>query len=143
MRNCKTIVVYVLLTLALAIGFYLYPGSRAQVVGKLSPEELADVQHLVQLELRSSILPKLEWDNLFHLGYVIRSVREYEAQRILWAEVHSDRSVAVFAGVSKDEIHSEGHAFTLRKNPNWEITGYAYWSSSNVAPADIRVPQLP
>ena len=56
-----------------------------------------------------------EWDNIHHLDYVWRQVREYEAQRILWVEVKPDGSVEVFAGVSKDVIRSVGHAIDLRK----------------------------
>jgi hypothetical protein len=40
-------------------------------------------------------------------------------------------------------IRDEGHALSLRKTPKWSITGYAYWASSNVAPAGIHVPSLP
>jgi hypothetical protein len=37
-------------------------------------------------------------------------------------------------------IRDEGHVWSLRKTPNWTITGYAYWASSNVAPAGVHVP---
>jgi len=121
----------------------LYPVHRTQVIGKIAPDDLDDIERIVRHELRFWILPKLEWDNVYHLDYVVRSVREYEAQRILWAEAKPDGSVEVFAGVSKSVILSEGHVFDLRKQPKWEVTGYAYWASSNVAPHDIHVPPSP
>lgn len=111
-----------------------------QVVGIIAPDDLAEIQRLAWRELRFHILPKMEWDNLFYPRYVITSVSEYRAQRLLWAEVRDDGSVWVFAGVSKNVICEEGHAIILKKNPNWRTTGYAYWASSNVAPDGIHVP---
>jgi hypothetical protein len=130
------------LLLALAvIAASLFSGSpRTQVVGTIAPDDLTEIRRLVRLELRFWLLPKVEWDNLLHPRYVINSVREYRVQRILWAEAHGDGSVQVFAGVSKDVIRDEGHVVSLRKIPKWQITGYAYWASSNVAPAGIHVP---
>lgn len=143
MRENKFIVVGIFLVVAIVSAVVFSPGPRIQVVGSLPPDDLAQIQKLVQHELRFWILPKLEWDNVYHLGYVFRCVREYEAQRILWVDVKPDGSVEVFAGVSKDVILSEGHAIDLQKQPNWEITGYGYWASSNVAPHDIHIPPSP
>lgn len=144
MRKIKIIAVCVFLSVAFVGGVLcLRPVSPTQVVGRIPPNDLREIECLVRRELRFHILPTLEWDNILHPGYVLGSIKEYRAQRILWAEAQSDGSVDVFAGVSKTVIRSEGHAFTLRKSPAWEITGYAYWASSNVAPANIRVPLSP
>jgi len=144
MRKIKIIAVCVFLSVGFVGGVLcLRPISQTQVVGHIPPNDLRVIERLVRRELRVRILPALEWDNVLHPGYVLGSIKEYRAQRILWAEVQSDGSVEVFAGVSKAVIQSEGHAFTLRENPSWEITGYAYWASSNVAPADIHVPVSP
>ena len=85
----------------------------------------------------AQLLPGVEWDNLRYLRYVIGSVREYRAQHILYGQRFTRMEKSkVFAGVGKDVIHDEGHVWSLSKSPKWEITGYAYWASSNVAPAD-------
>ena len=143
MHRRKVITVVIILVVVIVGAVVFKPAPRIQVVGNLPPQDLAQIQKLVQHERRFWILPELEWDNVYHLGYVCRSVREYEAQRILWVDVKADGSVEVFAGVSKDVIRSEGHAIDLRKEPNWKITGYGYWASSNVAPHDIHVPPSP
>ena len=138
----KRIIIAVSIFLAIVVvSFVSTP--RIQIVGSLPPDDLNQVLKLVKKELRFWILPKLELDNIHHLDYVWRQIREYKAQRILWVEVKPDSSVEVFAGVSKDVIRSEGYAIDLRKQPNWQITGYGYWGSSNVAPHDIHIPPSP
>jgi hypothetical protein len=121
----------------------LYAPSRPQVVGTLAHDDLAEILRLVRKDLRSQLLPAVKWENVHYPRYVITSLREYHAQHILWAEVHDDAEVEVFAGVSRNVIRDEGHVWSLRKDPRWGITGYAYWASSNVAPADIHVPPSP
>ncbi len=136
----KLIGLGLLLALAVIGARLLSVPSRMQVVGTIAPDDLAEIRRLVRHELRHWMLPKVEWDNLFYPRYVISSVMEYRAQRLLWAEAHDDGSVDVFAGVSKDVIRDEGHVVSLRKTPKWTITGYAYWASSEVAPPGIHVP---
>src|ERR1035438_3140549 len=143
MRKGIIIAVSVFLAITVAVVVSIVSTPRIQVVGSLSPDDLDQVLKMVRQELRFWILPKLEWDNIHHLDYVWRQVREYETQRILWVEVKPDGSVEVFAGVSKDVIRSEGHAIDLRKQPNWQITGYGYWGFSNAAPHDIHIPPSP
>jgi hypothetical protein len=140
MRRRKLIGIGLLLVLA-SIGAILpsHP-SRPQVVGTLAPNDLTEILRVVRRDLRDHLLPKVEWNNLLYPRYVFSSVREYHAQHILWAELHDDGGVEVFAGVNKDVIRDEGYVWSLRKSPNWMITGYAYWAISNVAPAGIHVP---
>jgi hypothetical protein len=117
--------------------------SPPQVIGTLAPDDLSKILQLVRKDLRTRVLPAVKSENLRYPRYVIDSVREYHAQHILWAEVHDDGGVEVFAGVSRDVIRDEGHVWSLRKTPEWSIAGYAYWASSNVAPAGIHVPPSP
>jgi hypothetical protein len=140
MSKRKLIGAGLVLVLAIMSVSLLSPPSRPQVVGTLASNDLTEILRLVRHDLREQLLPKVEWDNLFYPRYVLSSIREYHAQGILWAEVHDDGGVKVFAGASRDVIRDEGHVWSLRKTPNWTITGYAYWASSNVAPAGIRVP---
>ena len=140
MRRISFIIAGIFLALSIGSAVILTRPPRIQVVGSLSPSDLAQIQKLARGELRYWILPKPDWDNVHHLNYVVRKVREYEAVRILWMDVKPDGSVEVFAGVSKEAIRSEGHAMTLRKQPNWQITGYGYWGFSNVAPHDMHIP---
>jgi hypothetical protein len=140
MSKRKLIAIGLVLVLAV-IGVSLFSSlSPPQVVGTLAPNDLTEILRLVRHDLREHLLPKVEWDNLFYPRYVVSSIREYRAQRILWVEVHDDGRVEVFAGVSRDVIRDEGHVWSLRKTQEWSITGYAYWASSNVAPAGIHVP---
>jgi hypothetical protein len=143
MRKRKVIVVSVFLVIAIVGAIVVIPAPRPQVVGALSPVDLAQIQKRVWQELRSDILPKLEWDNIYYPRYVFKSVRDYEAQRILWVEVKPDGSVEVFAGVSKDVIRSEGYVMDFQKDGKWKMTGFAYWGFSNVAPHDMHVPPSP
>ena len=140
MSKRKLIGVGLLLVLVIMGVGLLSPPSRLQVVGTLPSNDLTQILQLVRHDLREHLLPKVEWDNLFCPRYVFSSIREYHAQRILWAEVHDDGRVEVFAGASREVIRDEGHVWSLRKTPNWTITGYAYWASSNVAPAGVHVP---
>jgi hypothetical protein len=140
MRKRKLIGVGLILVLALIGVSRSSVPSRPQVVGTLASTDLTEILRLVRQDLRENLLPKVEWDNLFHPRYFVRSTREYSAQRILWAEVHDDGEVDVVAGVSRDVIRDEGHVWSLQKSPNWTVTGYGYWGSSNVAPAGIHVP---
>jgi len=131
-----------LLSLAI-IGWRLLSSPRPQVIGTLSSGDLSKILHLVRQDLRKMVLPKMEWRDVLYPRYVLSSIGEYDAQHILWAEVHPDGEVEVFAGVSKERIRNEGYVWSLRKNqyyPNWFIAGGAYWGSSNVAPAGIHVP---
>src|ERR1035437_6482222 len=138
----KGIIIAASIFLAIAV-VSIVSTPRIQVVGSLPPDDLDQLLKMVRKELRFWILPKLEWDNIHHLDYVWRQIREYEAQRILWVEVKPDGSIEVFAGVSKDVIRSEGHAIDLRKQPDWQITGYGYCGCCNDAPHDIHIPPSP
>ena len=140
MSKRKLIGVGLLLVLAIIGASLLPPPSRPQVVGTLASSDLTEILRVVRRDLREHLLPRVKWDNLFYPRYVVSSIREYHAQHILWAEVHDDGGVEVFAGVNRDVIRDEGYVWSLRKGPNWMITGYAYWASSNVAPAGIHVP---
>ena len=117
--------------------------SRPQVVGTLAPDDLREILGMVRKELRTQLLPSFEWDSFRSPGYSIKRLREYRAQHILWVEVHRDGSVDVYAGVSKDVIREEGYVWSFRKGNRWGNTGFAYWASSDVAPADIHVPPSP
>jgi hypothetical protein len=143
MRKRKVIVGSIFLVVVIVSVFVVMPGPRPQVIGTISPADLEQIQRLVRKELRSDILPKLEWDNIYYPRYVFKSVRDYEAQRILWVEVKPDGSVEVFAGVSKDVIRSEGYVMDFQKDGKWKTTGYGYWGFSNVAPHDLHVPPSP
>jgi hypothetical protein len=140
MSKRKLIKVGALIIFAIIGWHLLSPSDRPQVVGSLASNDLRDVLQLVRQDLRDKVLPKVEWDNLFYPRYVVSSIGEYHAQRILWTEVHPDGEVEVFVGVSKERIHDEGYVWSLRKNPIWKITGYGYWGYSNVAPSGIHVP---
>lgn len=140
MSKRKLIKVGALLILAIIGWHLLSPPARPQVVGSLASSDLSEILRLVRQDLREKLLPKMEWDDLFYPRYVISSIGEYHAQRILWAEVHPDGEVEVFAGVSKESIPNQGHVWSLRKSANWSVTGYGYWGFSNVAPAGIHVP---
>ena len=140
MSKRRLIGVAVLLVFVVIGTSLLWPSGRPQVVGTLGSNDLAEILRLVRRDLREQLLPKVEWDNLAYPRYVVSSIREYRAQHILWVEVHDDGGVAVYAGVSRDVIRDEGYLWSLRKTTNWAISGYAYWASSNVAPAGIHVP---
>lgn len=142
MSKRKLIGVGLLLVLAVIGASLLSRPLRPQVVGNLPSNDLTEILRIIRRDLREHLLPSVEWDNLFYPRYVFSSIREYHAQHILWAEVHDDGGVEVFAGVSRDVIRDEGHVWSLRKSPNWTITGYAYWASSNVAPSGIHFPPL-
>ena len=111
-----------------------------QVIGSLAPKDRAQILRLVRRDLRSHVLPRFEWDSLRYPRYVINGVREYHAQKILWAEVCGDGHVEVFAGVSRAAVPEMGHHWQLRKNPTWWITGYSFWAFSNAAPRGMQVP---
>lgn len=115
--------------------------TRPQVVGTLAADDLTEIVGRVRQELRTQFLPRR--DNWLHVRHVIRNVGDYYRQRILWVKVREDGGVEVFAGTSKAQIQDRGHIFSLRKNLNWELTGYEYWTSSNVAPVRIEVPAGP
>jgi hypothetical protein len=132
----------VLALVLLAVGLFSKP-SRPQIVGTIAPVDLEEILRLVRRELRSQLLPSLEWYSFQHPGYSTARIKDYYSQHILWAEVHDDGSVDVYAGVSKDVIRDEGHVWTFRKDQNWGSTGYAYWASADVAPAGIHVPPPP
>jgi hypothetical protein len=136
-RRSIVIVVFILI---IGVVFLLWPTKPTRVVGTISRDDLREVERIMRNELRSTILPKGEWDDLLHPKYVIESIREYQAQRILWVEVLTNGDVEVYAGTSTNVIKNEGHVITLHKNSTWETRGEAYWASSNVAPADINVP---
>jgi hypothetical protein len=140
MRKRKVIGVFVALIVVIASAVLFVPSRHIQVVGTLPPDDLAQIQKIVWRELRFWVLPKLEWENVFYPHYVFRCVRDYERLHILWIDVKPDGSVEVFAGESKATILSHGHVIDLWKHPDWQITGYGYWASSNVAPHDIHVP---
>ena len=120
----------------------LEPHSKPQDVGTLASSDLVEILRLVQQDLREYVLPEAELENVLYPQYVARSIADYSKQRILWVEAHDDDQVEVYAGVSRDMICDEGHSWSLEKTTNWTITGYAYWASSNVAPAGIQVPPL-
>jgi hypothetical protein len=141
MRRRKLIGLGLLLAVAIiGVGLLSAP-SRPQVVGTLAPDDLTQIMRLVRHDLRSQLF---QWRTLLHHPpSVIRCLREYYAQHILWAEVHDDGGVEIFAGASRNVIRDEGQVWSLRKTPEWSIMGYAYWASSNVAPAGIHVPPSP
>ena len=140
MRKQKVIGVFVALIVVIASGVLFIPSRHIQVVGPLPPDDLAQIQKIVWRELRFWVLPKLEWDNVLYPRYVFGCVSDYERLHILWVDVKPDGIVEVFAGESKATILSHGHVIDLRKQSDWQITGYGYWASSNVVPHDIHVP---
>jgi hypothetical protein len=124
MSKRKLISAGALLILAILGCTPLSPPARPKVVGgALDSGDLSKILFLVRHD------------------YVVRRVGKYYfAQHILWVEVHPDGLVEVFSGADKEQILNEGWVWSLRKNPNWLITGSAYWGSSNIAPAGIHVP---
>lgn len=116
-----------------------------QIIGKITSSDLKFVTNSVQQNLRSQILPDLNWinDNSYHtkFEYTDRDLKKYEAVHILWIEVNSDYVIHVFAGVNKELIRSEGYSYTFMKVPNLTNTGRSYWGEPKYAPHDMRVPQ--
>ena len=135
--------IIVSLLAVIVVAAILAPEPRVQVVGNLPPDDLQQVLKLTRRELRFHLLPKLEWDDILYLGYVCRSLEEYQATKIQWVEVKPDGGVQVFAGKGRDVVNLGGHVCDFTKMPDWRLTGYGYWASSNVAPRDIHVPALP
>jgi hypothetical protein len=105
---------------------------RPVVVGTLPPEDIEEIQRVVQHALREQIVPSSEYadDPQFYK----RKVKEYEVQRILWIGLQSDGHVEVFAGVSKKAIASEGYNLSLWKDPKWRVTGLSAWGDPQVRP---------
>jgi len=115
MSRRKLIGFGVLLSLAVLSACLLSKPSRPQLIGTLAPADLKEILRLVRQDLRSQLLPAVEWDSFRHPGYAITRIKEYYSQHILWAEVHDDGSVDVYAGASKDVIRDEGYVWTFRK----------------------------
>ena len=147
MRTRKVIAVIVVLAIVIVSAIVLTPAPNVQVIGSLPPDDLAQIQKVARKEIRSNVLPRYEWKDVFYPYNVFRYTRtcvsQYEALRMLWVEVKPDKSVSVYFGVSKDTILSEGHIVGLCKQQDWQVTGYGYWGISNAAPQDMHVPSSP
>jgi hypothetical protein len=121
--------------------------SSFQVVGRLSAADGLEVERLARRELRGHLIPYLDWDwdcpKYFatHPIELVRDLREYHAQKLLWANVHPDGSVTAFMGVSKSNIRSKGYAVSLRKNSSrWELADageFGYWAQWSGGPSIV------
>ena len=132
---------FLFLILALgAVTTWFILKERTAVFGKLSSQDLSQIRQVVNKDLRRYELPTFSRPNLRNPKYVIGSVRQYAARRILWVDVLDERTVKVFVGDSKERIASDGWSYTIRKEPGWQILGAAYWGAPNLAPVDFKVP---
>src|SRR5207245_5644484 len=83
MKSRIAIAIAALLAVAALAAFWM-SSARTEVVGNLPPGDLREIHHVVIHELRDWELPKIEWDNIHHLGYVFQSLKRYSSLRILW-----------------------------------------------------------
>jgi hypothetical protein len=113
---------------------------RTKVFGHLSTGDLREIDRLVHRDLRRFELPTFSKENLRNPGYVLASVRQYAARRILWVAVQDDRTVRAYVGNDKDRIAADGWSYTLHKESGWHIGAMAYWGSRDLAPKDFKVP---
>ena len=136
----KLIVFWICLMTACIVVGLSFPKPQLQVVGRLSGKDSTEIQRLVRRELGIGLLPEFNLWDLTHPGDVIRRLRQYRRERILWAEVKADGSVLVFVGESKAVIRRGGRVFIARKNGKWTLGEYTYWAGSNVLTGDMNVP---
>jgi hypothetical protein len=140
MRKRKVISIVLILIVVVAGLIFFASSPRIQVVGSLPAKDVAQIRKAVWKEIRFWVFPDFGWDDLHYPRYVFGCIKDYERLHILWIDVKPDRSVEVFVGENKATILSHGHVVDLRKQSDWQISGYAYWASSNVAPQNIHVP---
>jgi len=128
-----------------------------QVVGHLSGTDCKQVERIVRHEMRSHLIPYLGWDwdcpRYYgrHPMELFRDIKDYRAQKILWAEVHSDGSVTAFIGLSKSTIRREGYSVSVRKSGGkWELSQvgeFGIWSQwvggPSVTTGNLNVPPGP
>ena len=128
-----------------------------QIVGHLSATDVNQVGRLVRHEMRSHLIPYLNWDWDCPRYYgrrpmeLLRDIKDYRAQKILWGEAHSDGSVTVFIGLNKSTIRREGYSVSVRKDRGkWELSEvgeFGIWSQwvggPNVMTSNLHVPPAP
>ena len=140
MRKKRLILVSLLAPLLATLTVSLVPLNRTRVFGNLSSNDLGEISRVIHKDLRRFELPTLSPGNFHRPQYVVSSVKQYVARRILWVDVQDERTVQVYVGNSKDTIASDGWSYTLCKDPSWRIGRTAYWGSANRAPSDFKVP---
>ena len=96
---------------------------RTKVFGDLSASDLNEISRLIHHDLRRYELPTLSKQNLENPSYVLSSVKQYSARRILWVDVEDRRTVHAYVGDDKDRIAADGWSYTLRKESGWRIGG--------------------
>jgi hypothetical protein len=141
-RCCKQ---FPLLLVCLGISFIaalisLISVHRTKVFGELPASDLNEISRVIHHDLRRFELPTWSKENLKNPRYVLGSIKQYAARRILWVDVQDDRTVRAYVGDNKERIMADGWSYILHKESNWRIGGMAYWASAELAPKDFKVP---
>jgi hypothetical protein len=133
---------------AVAISFREEP--PFQVVGYLASNDIREVRRVTRHEMMSYLMPYVEW-NLECVVYygrrpkeLLRDIKHYRARKILWGEVHTDGSVEVFVGTSKNAIMKEGYSVTCRKQQGKWTGFFSMWSGGpSMVTTNIHIPPDP
>jgi hypothetical protein len=142
MDKKKKIAFTVLLILGMSGAFWFFSRASVQVIGKLPPKDLGEIQHLIWNDVRSESFATFSMSDFFgDLRFWLKQVREYNSQRILWITVSPDgQDVEVFVGVSKARIRTEGYSIMAHKDSKWKVTGKAHWGIPEVAAEGAKNP---
>jgi len=138
------------LVVVLVVAVSLREEPPFQVVGHLASSDIREVRRITRHEMMSHLMPYVEWswDCVEHYGRrpkaLVRDIKDYRAQKILWGEVNADGSVQVFLGTSKSAIPKEGYSITCRKQEGEWTGAFSMWSGGpSMLTTNIHIPPDP
>src|SRR5205814_6163379 len=69
---------------------------RTKVFGQLSAADLREIDRVIHRDLRRFELPTASTENLRNPRYVLASLKQYSARRLLWVAVEDQRTVRAY-----------------------------------------------